>query len=87
MSLEKLATIVYIYNINQLSLLLVTTEFQLFQQKKKQTNNTNATGGLMSSVSRGPANQAVYFLKYFHPQATPKCAAKYAAKLDCDPNP
>ena len=43
-------------------------------KKKKQTNNTNATGGLMSSVSRGPANQAVCFLKYFHPQATPKCS-------------
>ena len=86
MSLEKLATIVYIYNINQLSLPLVTTEFQLFQQKRK-TNNTNATGGLMSSVSRGLANQAVYFLKYFHPQATPKCAAKYASKPDCDTNP
>lgn len=41
----------------------------------------------MSSVSRGPANQAVYFLKYYHPQATPKCAAKYAAKPDCDTNP
>ena len=27
-----------IYNINQLSLLLVTTEFQLFQEKNKQTN-------------------------------------------------
>ena len=40
----------------------------------------------MSSVSRGLANQ-VYFLKYFHPQATPKCAAKYAAKPDCDTNP
>ena len=53
----------------------MTTEFQLFQQKKKtnkQTINTNATGGLISSVSRGPANQAVYFLKYFPPQATPK---------------
>ena len=61
----------YIYNISQLSLLLVTTEFQLFQQKKKNTN-TNATGGFRSSVSRGPANQAVYFLKYFYPQATPK---------------
>ena len=85
MSLKKLATIAYIYNINKLSLLLVTTEFQLFQQKK--TNNTNATGGLMSSVSCGPTNQAVYFLKYFHPQATPKCAAKYAAKPDCDTNP
>ena len=54
---------------------------------KKKTNNTNATGGLMSSVSCGPTNQAVYFLKYFHPQATPKCAAKYAAKPDCDTNP
>ena len=75
MSLKKLATIVYIYNISQLSLLLVTTKFQLFQQKKnKQTNNTNATGGLISSVSRGPANHALYFLKYFHPQATPKCS-------------
>ena len=55
-----------------LSLLLVTTEFQHFQQKKK--NNTNATGGFMSSVSRGPANQAVYFLKYFYPRATRKCS-------------
>ena len=53
----------------------MTTEFQLFQQKKqtnKQTNNRNATGGLMSSVSRGPANQAVYFLKYFYPRVTRK---------------
>ena len=41
----------------------------------------------MSCVSRGPANQAVYFLKYFHPPATPKCAAKYAAKPDCGTNP
>ena len=65
-----MATIVYIYNISQLSLLLVTTEFQLFQRKKK--NNTNATGGFMSSLSRGPAKPAAYFLKYFYPQATPK---------------
>ena len=43
-----------------------------FPAKKKKTNNTNATGGFMSSVYRGPANQAVYFLKYFYPQATPK---------------
>ena len=35
----------------------------------------------MSSVSRGPANQAVYFLKYFHPQATPKCAANMLQNL------
>ena len=28
----------------------------------------------MSSVSRGPANQAVYFLKYFYPQAIPQCS-------------
>ena len=45
--LKKLATIVYIYNISQLSLLLVTTEFQLFQPKKKKTN---ATGGVMSCI-------------------------------------
>ena len=32
---------------------------------KKKKNNTNATGGFMSSVSRGPANQAVYFLNIF----------------------
>ena len=44
------------------------------KKKNKQTNNTNATGGLMSFVSRGPSNQALYFLKYFHPQATPKCS-------------
>ena len=41
---------------------------------KKKKNNTNATGGFMSSVSRGPANQAVYFLKYFYPRATRKCS-------------
>ena len=58
--------------LSSLSLLLVTTEFQLFQQKRK--NNTNATGGFMSSVSRGPANQAEYFLKYFYPRATRKCS-------------
>ena len=34
--LKNLATIVNIYNISQVSLLLVTTEFQLFQQKKKK---------------------------------------------------
>ena len=28
----------------------------------------------MSSVSRGPANQAEYFLKYFYPRATRKCS-------------
>ena len=28
----------------------------------------------MSSVSRGPANQAVYCLKYFYPRATRKCS-------------
>ena len=28
----------------------------------------------MSSVSHGPANQAVYFLKYFYPRATRKCS-------------
>ena len=72
--LKKLATIVHIYNISQLSLLLLTTEFQLFHQKKKK-NNTNATGGFMSSVSREPANQAVYFLKYFYPRATRKCSS------------
>ena len=42
-----------------------------FPAKKKNTN-TNATGGFRSSVSRGSANQAEYFLKYFYPQATPK---------------
>ena len=42
---------------------------------KKKKNNTNATGGFMSSVSRGPANQAVYFLKYFYPRATRKCSS------------
>ena len=41
-----------------------------FPAKKK--DNTNATGGFMSSLSRGPANTAAYFLKYFYPQATPK---------------
>ena len=30
-----------------------------FPAKKKK--NGNATGGFMSSVSRGPANEAVYF--------------------------
>ena len=29
----------------------------------------------MSSVSREPANQAVYFLKYFYPRATRKCSS------------
>ena len=29
----------------------------------------------MSSVSRGPANQAVYFLKYFYPRVTRKCSS------------
>ena len=43
-----------------------------FSSKKRTNANTNATGGFRSSVSRGPANQAVYFLKYFYPQATPK---------------
>ena len=64
-----MATIVYIYNTSQLSLLLVTTEFQLSSERK---NDTNATGGFMSSASRGPANQAVYFLKYFYPPVTRK---------------
>ena len=41
-----------------------------FPAKKK--DNTNATGGFMSSLSRGPANPAAYILKYFYPQATPK---------------
>ena len=44
-----------------------------FQQKKK--NNTNATGGFISSVPREPANQAVYFLKYFYPRVTRKCSS------------
>ena len=44
-------------------------------KKKQKKNNTNATGGFMSSVSRGPANQAVYFLKYFYPRATRKCSS------------
>ena len=44
--------------------------WQLFQQKKN--TSTNATRGFRSSVSRGPANQAVYFLKYFYRQATSK---------------
>ena len=70
--LKKMATIVYIYNTSQLSLLLVTTEFQLSSERK---NDTNATGGFMSSVSRGPANQAVYFLKYFYPRVTRKCSS------------
>ena len=64
-----MATIVYIYNTSQLSLLLVTTEFQLSSERK---NDTNATGGFMSSVSRGPANQAAYFLKYFYRRVTRK---------------
>ena len=64
-----MATIVYIYNTIQLSLLLVTTEFQLSSERR---NDTNATGVFMSSVSRGPANQAVYFLKYFYPRVTRK---------------
>ena len=42
------------------------------KKTNKQTNNRNATGGLMSSVSRGPANQAVYFLKYFYRRVTRK---------------
>ena len=35
--LKKLETIVHIYNISQLSLLLLKAEFQLFQQKKRKT--------------------------------------------------
>ena len=51
----------------------VDNRVSTFPSKKKK-NNTNATGGFMSSVSREPANQAVYFLKYFYPRATRKCS-------------
>ena len=39
--------------------------FPAKKNKTKQKNNTNATGGFMSSVSRGLANQAVYFFEIF----------------------
>ena len=56
------------------SLAAVDSRVSTFPAKKKK-NNTNATGGFMSSVSCEPANQAVYFLKYFYRRDTRKCSS------------